>query len=175
MKRYINEKIDAWKEHGDRFTCQHKVRELRTRIVKGGAKQYVYQCQGCGEAQMQPVARAKAYDLYDGQEPPPFDDTLPRRWDQRKSQSVAEIQSEFTDKFWTEYSAYLQTPEWAARRRLVLERANGLCEGCRKLPATDVHHLTYEHMGEEFLFELVALCGGCHSRLHASPNATTTP
>lgn len=70
MKRYINEKIDAWKEHGDRFTCQHKVRELRTRIVKGGAKQYVYQCQGCGEAQMQPVARAKAYDLYDGQEWP---------------------------------------------------------------------------------------------------------
>ena len=31
---------------------------------------------------------------------------------------------------------------------------------------TQCHHLTYENVGEEFLFELVALCSDCHERLH---------
>jgi len=33
-------------------------------------------------------------------------------------------------------------------------------------PATEVHHLTYQHVGHEFLFELVAICRECHTRWH---------
>lgn len=29
-----------------------------------------------------------------------------------------------------------------------------------------MHHLTYRHAKREFLFELVAVCQSCHSRLH---------
>ena len=65
------------------------------------------------------------------------------------------------------HSAYLESPAWKDRRRLVLERAQGLCEGCRKAGATEVHHLSYFHSGQELLFELVALCGDCHDRIHA--------
>jgi len=65
------------------------------------------------------------------------------------------------------YHEYLKTPEWRAKRRLVIERARGLCEGCGINAATQVHHLTYEHVGAEFLWELRAVCDGCHERAHA--------
>lgn len=53
----------------------------------------------------------------------------------------------------------------AAKRARVLLRAGRKCEGCGE-EATQVHHLTYEHVFEEFLFELIAVCRGCHERLH---------
>jgi 5-methylcytosine-specific restriction endonuclease McrA len=49
---------------------------------------------------------------------------------------------------------------------LVLQRANGHCEGCGQRKAVQVHHLTYEHVGQEFLWELRAVCSECHDRLH---------
>jgi 5-methylcytosine-specific restriction endonuclease McrA len=30
-----------------------------------------------------------------------------------------------------------------------------------------VHHLTYQNAGNEFLWELVAICRECHARYHA--------
>lgn len=68
--------------------------------------------------------------------------------------------------FWARYDAYLASPEWAAKRELVLQRANHRCEGCGQRPATIAHHLTYAHVFDELLFELVAVCRPCHDRLH---------
>ena len=60
---------------------------------------------------------------------------------------------------WPElYADYLKSQQWADKRDRVLRRANYHCEGCAQRPATDAHHLTYEHVTQEFLFELVALC-----------------
>ena len=76
------------------------------------------------------------------------------------------------------YGAYLKSAEWAARREKVMQRAGGFCEGCRGQAATEVHHLTYEHVTQEFLFELVAICGDCHARYHGvptRPKANFTP
>jgi 5-methylcytosine-specific restriction endonuclease McrA len=64
------------------------------------------------------------------------------------------------------YDQYLLSNEWLQRRRLVLQRANGICEGCLSEPATQVHHLTYDHAGAEFAWELVAICDYCHTRFH---------
>ena len=36
------------------------------------------------------------------------------------------------------------------------------------MPATQAHHLTYEHMGDEFLWELKAVCRPCHERWHGT-------
>lgn len=74
-----------------------------------------------------------------------------------------------------QYADYLRSREWAERREKVMQRARGLCEGCRVRPATEVHHLTYEHVTREFLFELVAICGDCHARLHDAPGRPTAP
>jgi 5-methylcytosine-specific restriction endonuclease McrA len=70
------------------------------------------------------------------------------------------------EQWHADYEAYLQTQEWADRREKVFKRANGVCEGCRGASAEQVHHLTYEHCGNEFLWELVAICRRCHLSVH---------
>ena len=65
-----------------------------------------------------------------------------------------------------EYSDYLLSPEWAKRRDAVIERCSGLCEGCGNAPVDHVHHLTYDNIGDEFLWQLVGVCAPCHARAH---------
>jgi 5-methylcytosine-specific restriction endonuclease McrA len=83
-------------------------------------------------------------------------------WRQRQ----ADLQDDEKRQWWATYTAYLQTPEWFAKRQVVFHRANGVCEGCRRLPAVHVHHLTYERVGDELLFDLVAVCRACHQKAH---------
>lgn len=69
------------------------------------------------------------------------------------------------------YPAYLQTPEWKARRARAIERAGGRCETrlCGSPEHLEVHHKTYERLGCEADADLVVLCISCHSRLHDKP------
>lgn len=66
------------------------------------------------------------------------------------------------------YDDYLRSDAWRRKTALILKRAGGTCEGCLSRPATQVHHLTYEHVGQEFAFELIAVCGHCHARIHGA-------
>ena len=68
---------------------------------------------------------------------------------------------------WREEEAptYYTSELWSERRRLVLERDGGVCQGCLKAKATDVHHSTYSNWGSEFMFDLISLCRECHERL----------
>ena len=70
------------------------------------------------------------------------------------------------EAFFAEYGQYLRSPEWRSLRQRVMRRANGTCEACLIRPATQVHHRSYEHVFNEFAFELVAVCDACHARLH---------
>lgn len=70
------------------------------------------------------------------------------------------------DEWWRRYTAYLESAEWHTKRRLVFKRCSGMCEGCGMRPAAEVHHLTYEHVFNEFLWELTAVCVPCHERAH---------
>ncbi len=73
-------------------------------------------------------------------------------------------------KWWEQYSAYLQTDKWKSKRAKVLERENWQCQGCGFSKAVHVHHTTYENLGDELLFQLVALCVNCHNKLHPDKN-----
>lgn len=64
------------------------------------------------------------------------------------------------------YDDYLRSPEWKRKAELILRRANHTCEGCLSRPATQVHHLTYTNIYNEFAWELRAVCDPCHSRAH---------
>jgi hypothetical protein len=68
------------------------------------------------------------------------------------------------------YNRHINSPEWRALRLKVVARAGGVCEGCGVRSAAEVHHLTYRHLGAEFLFELRAVCVMCHDRLHERRN-----
>lgn len=69
------------------------------------------------------------------------------------------------------YEKYLQSPEWAEKRRFVFLRCNWQCEGCLIGQATEVHHRSYKNFGNEFLFELRGLCKTCHDRFHGRGTA----
>jgi 5-methylcytosine-specific restriction endonuclease McrA len=93
-----------------------------------------------------------------------------RRWDEEcaeRRQLWEREGAEASEEWWSKYNAYLNTEEWRRRRELVFDRAGGLCEGCRKQTASQVHHLTYDHVTDEFLWELVAICDECHRRVHS--------
>jgi hypothetical protein len=83
--------------------------------------------------------------------------------------------AEADKQWWAAYGIYLQSPIWLEKRRLVLRRCGGICEGCGVRKAVQVHHLEYpkdclpgspEWLRQEKLFHLVALCLDCHDDLH---------
>jgi Zn finger protein HypA/HybF involved in hydrogenase expression len=65
------------------------------------------------------------------------------------------------------YYEYLQTPEWAERRRRAMKRAGFRCQVCNAYGVQlNVHHRTYEHRGDERDKDLITLCRTCHEIFH---------
>jgi hypothetical protein len=64
------------------------------------------------------------------------------------------------------YREYLASEEWGEIRQKVFFRSNGFCEACGVKQATEVHHRTYERVGNESLLDLVATCSDCHHKIH---------
>jgi len=65
------------------------------------------------------------------------------------------------------YAEYLQHPEFKAIRKVVMNRANGICEDCKQARATEPHHLKYPKWGTFDVPEnLIAVCHSCHCKRH---------
>lgn len=61
------------------------------------------------------------------------------------------------------YRHYLRTPEWRRTRAAALRRAGGSCSlDVTHTDGLEVHHRTYERLGEELLTDVVVLCHACH-------------
>lgn len=69
---------------------------------------------------------------------------------------------------------YLQSSTWREKRLLVLQRDNWICQSCRTAKATDVHHLNYDHIRNEPLFELVSVCRRCHEAIEEMKTGVST-
>jgi 5-methylcytosine-specific restriction endonuclease McrA len=67
--------------------------------------------------------------------------------------------------FWQEYKEYLNSDKWKTKRERVLDRDNYLCQACLSAKATQVHHLTYSHVFNEPMFDLVSICKRCHDKI----------
>lgn len=159
-----------------RHECTHIRQELRRGTNKGGAPVIRMQCLDCGERIGNPVKRPS-----NAEELPELNDAMNDAYKAGRKALKDEIDIKYIDiqlrrwkgkeqggEYYTQArEAYMASPEWKKLRRLVMDRAKGQCEGCGQAPATEVHHLSYEHLRHEFLFELVALCNDCHSRIHA--------
>lgn len=64
------------------------------------------------------------------------------------------------------YREYLNSNEWKKLKRKVIARDNGICCGCGEKRTLDVHHLTYDRVGNELMTDLISLCSVCHARVH---------
>lgn len=148
------------------------IKEVRVITQRNGVKQYTYQCTICGE-QIGLFIPHTAPDILRLTEHVPFDYAFRQDMRQRRRENIVmteRFQAYYAD--WREieqrpeYYTYIQSREWKIIRNRVMERAQHQCEGCGQRYATEVHHLTYIHLGHEFLWELVAVCRDCHARFH---------
>lgn len=67
--------------------------------------------------------------------------------------------------FFSKLNQYYNTDKWKLKREKVLKRDNFLCQACLNKKAIQVHHLTYKHVFDEPLFELVSICIACHTKI----------
>lgn len=71
--------------------------------------------------------------------------------------------------FWSLYSEYMKSEAWAQTRTRVYENKGRECTAklhvCEK-EATQVHHISYDHIGREPLWELTPICSACHDAIH---------
>lgn len=61
-----------------------------------------------------------------------------------------------------DYRAYLRSPEWRARRLEFLEDAEYQCQECGSNKKLQVHHLSYDNLGDETEDDVEVLCKECH-------------
>jgi hypothetical protein len=66
------------------------------------------------------------------------------------------------------YQAYLQSPRWKQIRAIMLSNV-GKCQLCGSKTNLEVHHNSYEHIGDEkaHLEDLIVLCHDCHRKFHS--------
>lgn len=142
---------------------------LRRLTQRNGAEHVVAQCQRCGQ-RSKFIPKAKVAGVVsDIRELPEIDRKLRESFKTHELATNHELFSAppANDDAWHEaYDEYLASDKWARLREKVMTRSAGICEGCLGAPATEVHHLTYKHVGDELLWELVAVCRDCHRRCH---------
>ena len=64
-----------------------------------------------------------------------------------------------------EYIEYLKSEEWREKRKAFMEDRGNECEECGE-KGTQVHHLSYENVGDEDDDDVMVLCNQCHKEIH---------
>lgn len=65
-----------------------------------------------------------------------------------------------------EYEQYLRSEHWQGVRRRALDYADDRCQLCYSTQRLEVHHRTYERVGQERPADVVVLCAECHGKHH---------
>ena len=63
------------------------------------------------------------------------------------------------------YQDYLQSPDWKAKRLLVIDACHNVCERCGDLAVDEIHHVTYANLKAEPLTDLMGVCKWCHDEI----------
>lgn len=72
------------------------------------------------------------------------------------------------------YKDYIKDEDWLEKSNRYL-RFNPICEICHKWQSKQVHHNSYENMGNELEEDLTALCDRCHFHIHLLPPMIEDP
>lgn len=146
--------------------CLHEDKQIVRRQVANGALHFGNQCKTCGKWEALAKSALTPGQLAFAE---PYDDGLSDRyWTQQRELQQAAIQKEREEQseaWWANYREYMRSDAWFDKRDRVLKRDNYICQACLKRKATQVHHLTYEHFGDEPLFDLESICKICHDHL----------
>jgi len=70
-------------------------------------------------------------------------------------------------EWWNKYRAYMKSKEWDEFKIRVKKIRGNKCEKCNSNKfILDVHHLTYERLGNEWVEDVQVLCRPCHRAQH---------
>lgn len=64
------------------------------------------------------------------------------------------------------YQEYLKSPAWKTKREEKFKLVGRRCQVCNRAYRLEVHHRTYERIGNEDLNDLTVLCSTCHHIFH---------
>jgi 5-methylcytosine-specific restriction endonuclease McrA len=152
--------------------CQHNRTETRRLINSAGAPMFKLQCLDCGAGVGEWIAKNKIRNfggvLHWDRELQQAGERAREAAFQSRRRRAVEDQENRTSEWWLKYAAYLRSPEWAYKSKLVLQRDKYECQaryiGCSGR-ANQAHHLTYKHAFNEPLFDLVSVCERCHQKI----------
>jgi len=65
-----------------------------------------------------------------------------------------------------EYKEYLKSKHWKNKRKEFYKTTEAKCSWCGETKNLNLHHLTYDNIGNEKLEDLICLCASCHKKLH---------
>ena len=158
METGLNEPIDLNDYVNSTSYCLNHDMVFVKRTKTNGTPLVNKQCLQCGERDSKAYKVDKSnYDTL-----PTFDENLLNQFYVKQAKTRQEEQ-ELKKKEWFEsYNQYLKTDDWQLKRRKVLIRDKFTCQYCLEKEAVEVHHLTYQHVFNEPLFELVSVCFTCH-------------
>jgi hypothetical protein len=150
--------------------CVHTNKELRK---LSHCNQIKYQCLDCGESVGNPIKHSEItvalseiedFDLE-------FRDLMRNRAAENRKREAESRRADWTagrQGRVEDYAEYIKSPQWRAKRNMVIQREGDLCQGCRSARIDEVHHETYANRGDELLFQLIGLCSSCHRKAHKS-------
>lgn len=157
------------KKHDEGRCTTHPEKELRKLITSNQAIQIRPQCLICG-LPAGPTRKKAEFTEEQLAGLPLWDKEIASRHQAERSAAYTRLKESEENRlrqvWFSEYNKYLRSPEWRQKRDLALKRDGFWCQGCHQQKATQAHHLTYEHVFQEFLFELISVCDDCHKRLH---------
>jgi len=158
------EELDKELKGTTQGACAHIEMRLVEVTHSDNTKHFRHQCQCCGYMDIKMVAKSEVSG-----KPPLQNIALISKFKTNGSRFRLQL---LRDAYGEQqyhlkgYDEYLNSEEWARKRRLVFKRAAGICEGCLDNEAEVVHHKSYSHIGTELMFDLVALCRFCHKKCH---------
>ena len=76
------------------------------------------------------------------------------------------------------YAAYIRSAAWTRKKKefRLSKRCKHRCSKCGEKDAPlDIHHLTYERLGNELVTDLIELCRACHWITHKEQELAAEP
>jgi hypothetical protein len=145
--------------------CHHHKSESRLKYDSKGDRHLVLQCVRCGKRMSKNIS-IKEFPQAQLDAIPKWDEGLQRNFYSTVSSGWFEHEESQESANQTGEDDYYLSQRWKDRCAKVMARAKMICEGCGVNPATRVHHLTCRRYGDEMLFDLVAVCEECGTKLH---------
>lgn len=119
----------------EEFRCSHSETIRCKKLKSNNTEEFRNQCKRCG-VQVSKAIRKDTLTAQEIAEMPLWNDEIGKSFhDAMAARSNALYQEDekcSLEEWRGKYEAYRKTPEWQARRQLVLLRAQGICEGCRR-------------------------------------------